>query len=260
MQNLELKQLLIIFSIGLINSTLILTFSKEQFKEALIATFRSLVQLMILGLILEKIFIMDNWLSKFLAVLFILMVGAKTLHKKVNSVFSSYFDLFFSLLISILLPLIISYMMLDLKFFSHPSFFIPFVGMLVGNSLTGLNLGLRNFYEDLIKNKDEIITFLSFGANPKEAVSDLVVRAMKNGLTPIINTMLVVGIVSIPGLMTGQMMAGANPFLSARYQFFLIIMIQSTVLLGLFAYFLFIFIKVRSDKKIILKYIGEENV
>jgi putative ABC transport system permease protein len=259
MQVLELKELILIFLVGVLNSLAIMWFAREQFKESLLAVFRSLIQLLILGLVLEQIFELGTWPAKIIAVIFIVLVGARTLKQRIESPHTSYLLVSTSMFLSILPAIGVAALVLDYEHFSKPSFFIPYVGMLVGNSLNGLNLGMRNFYKELRADKDKIIYLLSFGANDNEAISEQYHNGLKNGLTPIINVMLIVGLVSIPGLMTGQMMAGANPLLSARYQYFLMITIQSTVLTGILVYFVMVAGQLKKKENFILKLIGEEK-
>ena len=260
MQILELTELLIIFFVGVVNSLVIMLIARDQFKDSIMAVIRSLLQLLLLGIVLEKVFELGTWSAKIGAICFIVLIGSKTLKKRIESKSATYFHVITAMSLSILPPLIVAYVVLDEQHFARSSFFIPYVGMLIGNSLNALNLGMRNFFRDLERDRQQILYLLSFGVSSMQAVKDHFSTGLKNALTPIINVMLIVGLVSIPGLMTGQIMAGANPLLSARYQYFLMVTIQSTVLTGIVVYFSLIKIQLKKQPEFILYLIGEEKL
>lgn len=248
MSELDVSQVLIIFLIGLVNASLIHLFSKEDSKLSLIATIRSLVQLLLLGFILQLLFDNDSWLIKLLAMVLVIFNGSFTLKKRAKQSHESILTYFVIISLGVIPGLALAYFILDEQYFSKPFFFIPFTGMLVGNSLTGLTLGINGLYDDIKRSKQNIIYELSFNISSIEVSKSFFQRSLTTGLTPILNMMLIVGIVSIPGLMTGQLMSGISPFMSARYQYFLIIAIQSTIIICLLLYYSYFIIKLKKDK------------
>ena len=113
-----------------------------------------------------------------------------------------------------------------------PQYFIPLLGMVLGNTLTGISLGLDRFMESLVNQRQKIETLLALGATRWEATHEEVKAAIKTGMIPMINSMMVMGIVSLPGMMTGQILAGANPLDAVRYQIIIIFAIASATALG----------------------------
>jgi len=118
----------------------------------------------------------------------------------------------------------------------NPRYLLPIVGMLLGNSINGVSVTLDTIATSLVEKQSEVDLYLSFGANQYEAVSGIVPHAIKKGTTPFLNMMCAVGIVSIPGMMTGQILGGSSPLVAARYQAMIIFLIAlstlSTILLS----------------------------
>lgn len=90
-------------------------------------------------------------------------------------------------------------------------FFVPTLGVMLGNAVSGVAVGLGALLEDLATGGDRIELLLALGASRREACRDAVARAVRLALTPILNQMNVIGLVWIPGMMTGQMIAGSDP-------------------------------------------------
>jgi putative ABC transport system permease protein len=117
-----------------------------------------------------------------------------------------------------------------------PQYFIPLAGMLIGNSMNAVAISLDRLLGDLRKKRQEIEMMLCLGADYKEASKDVVKQAMRAGMIPSINSMMAAGVVFIPGMMTGQILAGADPALAIRYQIVVMVMlVGSTAIMSLLA-------------------------
>jgi putative ABC transport system permease protein len=101
--------------------------------------------------------------------------------------------------------------------------------MLLGNALTGISLGLDRFLNGVLRDRSSIEGLLALGATRWEAARRQIQEALRVGLIPTVNSMLVMGIVSLPGMMTGQILAGAAPADAVRYQIMIMFMIAATV-------------------------------
>lgn len=99
-----------------------------------------------------------------------------------------------------------------------PHIVIPILGMILGNTLTGISLTLDALLERLDTGRLEIEASLALGADRGEALAGAVSDAVRRGMIPIINSMSVVGLVSLPGMMTGQLLAGADPLTAVGWQ------------------------------------------
>ena len=109
---------------------------------------------------------------------------------------------------------------------------IPICGMILGNSLTGVSLALDRMYGEVRARAREVEVRLSLGYSAWEAIRPHVRTALRAGMTPIINALMVVGLVSLPGMMTGQILAGAEPMTAVRYQIVVMLMIAASVAIG----------------------------
>lgn len=114
----------------------------------------------------------------------------------------------------------------------EPQYAIPLLGMILGNTLNGISLGLDRLGEELVTRRTEVEALLAMGATRWEAARARVRRAVRTGMIPIINAMTIVGIVSIPGMMTGQLLAGVDPMSAVEYQIVIMFMIASGTALG----------------------------
>jgi putative ABC transport system permease protein len=113
-----------------------------------------------------------------------------------------------------------------------PQYVIPLLGMILGNSLTGVALGLDRFLEHLAVRRAEVELRLAFGATRAEALTPPLRDAMRTGMIPILNSMAAAGIVSLPGMMTGQILAGSPPLQAVAYQVVVMFMIAAAVAIG----------------------------
>ena len=113
-----------------------------------------------------------------------------------------------------------------------PQYAIPLLGMILGNTLNGVSLGLDRLGSELVGKRDQVEGLLALGATRWEAARPLVQQAVKTGLIPTINAMMVVGIVSLPGMMTGQLLAGTSPVEAVKYQIVIMFLIASGTALG----------------------------
>ena len=107
-------------------------------------------------------------------------------------------------------------------------FMIPIGGMLLGNALGGTIIAVSLFYNDLRRNENRYISSLSFGALRKEALMPYFRTALKAALKPSLGNVAVMGIVFLPGLMTGQLIAGLSPMTAIKYQIALMLTIYSS--------------------------------
>ncbi len=106
--------------------------------------------------------------------------------------------------------------------------------MILGNTLTGVSLGLDRLGSELIGSgkREQVEALLALGATRWEAARRPIQQAVKTGLIPTINAMMVVGIVSLPGMMTGQLLAGTPPVEAVKYQIVIMFLIASGTALG----------------------------
>jgi putative ABC transport system permease protein len=113
----------------------------------------------------------------------------------------------------------------------EPRFLIPLAGIVLGNAMNGAAIAGDRLVSTLNASQLEIETHLSLGATPQQAVIHYRRDAIKAGLIPTINSMMVVGLVTLPGIITGQLLGGADPIQAAAYQMLILFMLAFATLL-----------------------------
>ena len=113
-----------------------------------------------------------------------------------------------------------------------PRYLIPLVGMILGNALTGVSLGLDRCLQDLDEGRGRVELLLALGATRWQAARGVARDAVRTGMIPILNAMSAVGLITIPGMMTGQILGGADPIQAARYQILILFLIAGAVAVG----------------------------
>jgi len=115
-----------------------------------------------------------------------------------------------------------------------PRIVIPIFGMILGNSMNAVAISLERLYASARDKINELEVLIACGATPWEAVRGCVCDAVRAGMTPTINSMMVIGLVSLPGMMTGQILGGADPREAVRYQIVIMYVIAAAVTMGSF--------------------------
>tara|TARA_A100001037_G_scaffold267040_1_gene259624 strand:+ start:92 stop:886 length:795 start_codon:yes stop_codon:yes gene_type:complete len=115
----------------------------------------------------------------------------------------------------------------------HPQYAIPLVGMLLGNTMTGVALCMDRLTSGIWQQREVIEQRLMLGEDARGASMDLVRESVRSAFTPIINAMAVAGLVSLPGMMTGQILSGVEPTVAVRYQILIWLLIATGSGLGM---------------------------
>jgi putative ABC transport system permease protein len=113
-----------------------------------------------------------------------------------------------------------------------PRYAIPLFGMILGNAMTGISLGLDTLTAAAMRERAAIEARIALGAPRFEAFSSVLRQSMRTAMTPLLNTMAVAGIVTLPGMMTGQILAGADPAQAAKYQIMIMFVLGGAAGLG----------------------------
>ena len=114
----------------------------------------------------------------------------------------------------------------------EPRVFLPLGGMVVGNSMNAMALALERLFSEVKNRRIEVETLLCLGADQREATEGISRNAVKAGMIPSINSMMGVGLVFLPGMMTGQILGGADPVTAIKYQIVVMLMLVGSTTLG----------------------------
>ncbi len=221
-----------------INGAISIALRLRMERMLLIASLRTILQLVLIGFVLKWIFYLDRWyLVVAVAVLMTLIAG----HAAASRVTRRYPGMLVNTVVSVWISswlisaLALAAILPGLDHWYQPQYAIPLLGMILGNTLNGISLGLTTLTESCITGRGDIETRLALGATRWEAARPVVRQALRTGMTPIINSMMVVGLVSLPGMMTGQLLAGVAPLEAIKYQIAIMFLIASATGLGTIA-------------------------
>jgi putative ABC transport system permease protein len=192
-----------------------------------IATGRTVVQLLVVGYILAVIFAFNKPIPVLGVILVMLTIATVTARNRIGKkiprlvpvVFGS---MFFST------ALVLSYtnlLIVQPRTWYDPQYLIPLAGIVLGSAMNGAAIAGERFVSTISSSRLEIETHLSLGATPQQAVAPYRKEAIRAGLIPILNQMMVVGIVTLPGMMTGQLLSGIDPLNAASYQILILLML-----------------------------------
>ncbi len=207
----------------------------NQTKLLIIASIRMTIQLTIAGYVL--IYIFDNpspilvcgyvILMSIFAVYRILSVN-KGLNRRFQIIIAGSISLSAILIIVFFITIVIG------ESIFNPQYTIPISGMIIGNAMTGITLGVRTFISKVKDSKLQIEVLLNQSAKPKNILKPMVNTALETALLPTINSMLGMGIVSLPGMMTGQILSGELPTTAILYQISINICLAAVVSLAVY--------------------------
>lgn len=203
-------------------------------RDILIAGVRMTAQLLLVGLILDWVFRLNAPLPILAIGLIMTLLAAQAASSRPRKRYPGLLlDSFLSVFVSsfLLTGLTLSGVIRVRPWF-EAQYAVPILGMVLGNTLTGVALSLDRFTGDLSARRGEVETLLGLGATRWEAAHPLIRDALRTGMMPTLNSMLVMGIVSLPGMMTGQILAGEHPQNAVRYQIIIMFVLAASSALG----------------------------
>lgn len=203
-------------------------------KTLAISTLRTYLQLIALGFVLVWIFDKQNQWIVLAAYLFMILMTSRIVLQRVrykpDSLYAQALTAIF--ISSVSVTAIVTQLVIQIDPWYDPRYILTLGGMILGNSMNGIALALERFFSDLQSRREEITQMLAFGATPWEASLPSIRASLTAGLLPTINTMNAAGIVFVPGMMSGQLLAGADPLEAAKYQIVVMLMLSATTSIG----------------------------
>ncbi len=208
-------------------------------KQLVIAAIRTVVQLLLIGLVLKALFanVQIGW-TTLVAAIMLLIAGREIMARQQRrltgwwgfgvggvSMFISTFTITILVLTVVIRP----------TPWYEPQYSIPLLGMMLGNTMTGIALALDRLTESAWQQRAVIEARLMLGQKWTQAIADIRRESMRSGTIPIINAMAAAGVVSLPGMMTGQILAGIAPVEAVKYQILIMFMISSSTGFGTLA-------------------------
>jgi putative ABC transport system permease protein len=195
------------------------------------AAIRTVIQLGLLGLVLERVFALRHPLLIVAILMLMTIFAAREASVRTSKRYRGIMvDAWLAMAVSCFaIGGLVTQAVIGVEPWYEPQYVIPLLGMILGNSLTGIALGLDRFLDHLVTRHAEVELRLAFGATRREALAGPLRDAVRTGMVPIINAMSAAGIVSLPGMMTGQILAGSPPLQAVAYQIVVMFMIAAAV-------------------------------
>lgn len=199
--------------------------------QLLISATRTVVQLLLIGMVLQTLFSHVNllWITA-IAMVMLLAAGREVMARQqrrfsggwgfgmgTTAMFVSSFTVTILALITII----------GTDPWYTPQYAVPLLGMLLGNTMSGIALGLDRLTQTTWQQRAVIEQRLMLGATRVEAIAEIRREAMRSGMMPMINAMAAAGLVSLPGMMTGQILAGSPPLEAVKYQILIMFLITA---------------------------------
>lgn len=237
---LELGDLALASLLVLANAAISFAFKLRLERTLALAAARMVVQLALVGVVLQFIFKQTSpaWTALFAAVM-IVAAGYEAQARQERRVAGwGTFGLGTStlLLVGTMATLFAVVGVIRPDPWYAPRYMLPLLGMVLGNAMTGVALVLDALTSAAVRERASIEARLALGATRFAALHDVLKRSLRTGMLPIINAMAATGLVSLPGMMTGQLLAGADPIDAAKYQMMIMFVIAGAtafaVLLG----------------------------
>jgi putative ABC transport system permease protein len=219
----------------LVNATVSLTLRLQLERSLLIASVRTVVQLLLIGFMLHWVFALEH-IALIAAMMLVMTVIAgwtafrRTEHRYTGMLLDTMLSVWASSWI--VLAFAMTAVLQGSREWHDPQYVIPLLGMILGNTLNGITLGLNGVLGGFRSRRDQVETILALGGTRWEAAREPIQRATRTAMTPIINSMMVVGLVSLPGMMTGQLLSGVAPMQAVKYQIVIMFLIASATGIG----------------------------
>lgn len=228
MSNLAISNLSLLLASSLVLIALVIDY-KEKLglgKDIFIAAIRAVLQLFIIGYVLSAIFKLNNAITTTIMVGFIIFNAAYNAGKRASHLKNSFQISLIAIGLGTSVSLIVLFLSGTLKW--TPSQIIPVTGMIASNAMTAIGVGYRTMQSKFTDQKQQIQEKLALGATKKQASLSVIKESIKTAMSPSIDSTKTVGLVSLPGMMSGLMFAGIDPTTAIRYQIVIMFMLIST--------------------------------
>ena len=217
-------------SLVVLDAVLSLILALNLHRQILIAAARMVVQLVAIGFILKLVFSLNNPAATLLVIVVMIMLAGREVAARPEREFKDWSNLALGAASVALATLLTAVLALTTAIrpdpWYAPRYAIPLVGIILGNVLNAASLTLDSFLGGAAQQKPAIEAQLCLGAPYWQAVGPQLRTAIRRGLLPVINQMSASGIVTLPGIMTGQILAGLDPIEAVKYQILLMFLLS----------------------------------
>ena len=232
MNNVDVSYLSLFLALSLVLVALIIS-SKEKLgltKDIIASVLRTIVQLTVVGYLLYYIFDVDNVLLTLAMVLVIVYNASHQADKRNPNHKKRFHQSFLAIFLATGLTLTVLILSGAIQFL--PSQIIPITGMIASNSMVAIGLCYREMNSLFRDQRQQVLEKLALGAPVKLASASIVRQSIRTAMQPTIDSAKTVGLVSLPGMMSGLIFAGVSPIFAIKYQIMVMFMLLSATSLG----------------------------
>jgi putative ABC transport system permease protein len=223
----------------LLNAALSYALSLGLERQMILAAVRTVAQLTLVGLVLKAIFAIDSpWLVLFAAAIMLLAAGwevGSRQERRLKGWWGYGVGAGTMGLATAAVTLLALRTHIRADPWYDPRFVIPLLGIILGSVMNGVSVGLNTLLTGIARDRAAIEARLALGADRLTALGPFLRRALRSGLIPIFNQMAAAGLITLPGMMTGQILAGMEPGEAAKYQILILFLLAGATGLGTLA-------------------------
>jgi putative ABC transport system permease protein len=239
-------------SLLILNAALSMMMQLGLARQMLVAAARMTVQLLLVGLVLKAVFAVGSlWMTLTLALIMCLFAGFEVRarqERRLRGFWGFGLGAGAVMFAGTLVTLFAVTVQLEPVPWYSPRYAIPLLGMILGNVMTGVSLALNDIGLNVARERLSIEAQLALGATRWQALKPATRRALRSGFIPIINSMAATGVVSLPGMMTGQILAGVDPTEAVRYQLLVMFLIAGAASLGVYLAVFMTLVRLSDDR------------
>lgn len=232
MAKVDISYLSLFLALSLVLVALTIS-SKEKLgltKDIVVSVVRTIVQLTVVGYLIYYIFDVDHIFLTLTMVLMIVFNASRQANKRNPNRNKRFFQSFLAIFLATGLTLTVLVLSGAIQFL--PSQLIPITGMIASNSMVAIGLCYREMNSLFRDQRQQVMEKLALGAPVKLASASIVRQSIRTAMQPTIDSAKTVGLVSLPGMMSGLIFAGVNPIFAIKYQIMVMFMLLSATSLG----------------------------
>ncbi|MDG5467740.1 iron export ABC transporter permease subunit FetB [Deltaproteobacteria bacterium IMCC39524] len=234
--DLSLWDLVTVYSLLLMSIGLAHLLKAGQSKDLFWSGLRMFVQLLVVGYVLHLIFALETPLPVLLILIVMIGFAVQTIGARVKTKMPHFYRVVGTAILFGCggMTFFFCSLVIGLEPWYDPRYLIPLAGMIIGNSMTGASLAVERLAAEFSERRDEIETGLCLGGSIQAVSETAISSAFRAALIPSVNAMAAMGLVFLPGMMTGQILSGTEPLIAVKYQIAIMCVITGSVSLTTF--------------------------
>jgi putative ABC transport system permease protein len=234
--DLSLWDLVTVYSLLLMSIGLAHLLKARQSKDIFWSGLRMFVQLLVVGYVLHLVFALESALPVLLILIVMIGFAIQTIGARIQDKMPHFYRVVGTAILFGCggMTFFFCTLVIGLKPWYDPRYLIPLAGMVIGNSMTGATLAVERLAAEFRERREEIEAALCLGSSVQLAAEPAVSSAFRAALIPSVNAMAAMGLVFLPGMMTGQILSGTEPLIAVKYQIAIMCVITGSVALTTF--------------------------